>query len=141
MQQDYQSFFGAFFPFLNTKKPLDFNRCITYRNTNPKFNGYSLLRKNIPDDGANNERRAPLTLLTTPGCFGVGVKFGPLLGELAADSLLNLERAEEIAAARVLDDGVDASAEENAALNKGGLSKKEETEEEENLKKLAQDVY
>jgi hypothetical protein len=95
MQADYQNFFSALFPYLDTRKPLDFNRCITYRNYNPKFNGYSLLRKKIGDD---------LTMVTTPGCFGVGVKFGPILGELAADTALGNEKQME--AMMMHDDGM-----------------------------------
>jgi len=98
MQNDYKSFFGAVFPYLSTEKALDFNRCITYRNKNPKFNGYSLLKKTIRagDDS--------LTLVTTPGCFGVGVKFGPVLGELAANTVLDKEGVHE--SIRMHEDGV-----------------------------------
>eukprot|EP00928_Gymnodinium_smaydae_P054540 TRINITY_DN38293_c0_g1_i1.p2 TRINITY_DN38293_c0_g1~~TRINITY_DN38293_c0_g1_i1.p2 ORF type:complete len:482 (+),score=134.78 TRINITY_DN38293_c0_g1_i1:65-1510(+) len=92
---DYQRFFSVLFPYLDTSKALDFNRCITYRNKKPKFNGYSLLRKSMGD----------LNLFTTPGCFGVGVKFGPLLGELAADNVLGNASAHEVA--KVHEDGVE----------------------------------
>lgn len=95
MQNDYQNFFGKLFPYLDTRKALDFNRCITYRNHNMKFNGYSLLRKQIDDDK---------TIVTTPGCWGVGVKFGPILGELAADEALGNEKVLE--ATMMHDDGV-----------------------------------
>jgi len=94
MQDDYQNFFSVVFPYLDTRKALDFNRCITYRNHNPKFNGYSLLRKKIGDD---------LSLVTTPGCFGVGVKFGPILGELAANAAVGNEKA--LQATMIHDDG------------------------------------
>jgi len=94
MQADYQNFFSVTFPYLDTRKALDFNRCITYRNHNTKFNGYSLLRKNIGDD---------MTIVTTPGCWGVGVKFGPILGELAADVALGNEKSME--AMMMWDDG------------------------------------
>ena len=75
MAVQYADFFGALFPHLETEKALDFNRCVTYRNHNPAFSGTSLLEKPV-GEGA--------TLLTTPGCFGVGVKFGPALGQAAA---------------------------------------------------------
>ena len=71
----YQRFFGELFPFLKTDKPLDFNRCVTYRNHGANFGGTSILSKKFGD----------AQLLTTAGCFGVGVKFGPALGEAAAD--------------------------------------------------------
>lgn len=86
MQQDYQNFFSKCFPYLDTSKALDFNRCITYRNHQTKFNGYSLLKKELGDDR---------TIVTTPGCWGVGVKFGPLLGEFAADLALGNEKSME----------------------------------------------
>jgi hypothetical protein len=72
----YESFFGALFPHLETEQALDFNRCVTYRNHNPAFSGTSLLEKAVGSGDA--------TLVTTPGCFGVGVKFGPALGQAAA---------------------------------------------------------
>jgi len=72
----YQNFFGELFPFLNTAKPLDFNRCVTYRNHGAAFSGTSLLEKGVGSHGAS--------VMTTVGCFGVGVKFGPALGEAAA---------------------------------------------------------
>jgi len=96
MQNDYQNFFSALFPYLDTRKALDFNRCITYRNHNMKFNGYSLLRKQVGDD---------MSIVTTPGCWGVGVKFGPILGELAADTALGNEKSME--AMMMHDDGVE----------------------------------
>jgi hypothetical protein len=71
----YQNFFGALFPYLDTSAPLDFNRCVTYRNHGQHFSGTSLLEKKVGKDSS---------LLTTVGCFGVGVKFGPALGEAAA---------------------------------------------------------
>jgi cysteine synthase/glycine/D-amino acid oxidase-like deaminating enzyme len=74
----YQNFFGHLFPYLETEKPLDFNRCVTYRNHNTNFSGTSLLEKVI-GEGSNSS-----SLMTTPGCFGVGVKFGPALGQAAA---------------------------------------------------------
>ena len=64
------------FPFLDTAKPLDFNRCVTYRNHGAAFSGTSLLEKGVGSHGAS--------VVTTVGCFGVGVKFGPALGEAAA---------------------------------------------------------
>lgn len=76
MGEQYGKFFGALFPHLQTEKALDFNRCVTYRNHNPAFSGTSLLEK--PVGGADS------TVLTTAGCFGVGVKFGPALGQAAA---------------------------------------------------------
>ena len=78
MKVIYKSFFGSLFPFLDTRKPLDFNRCVTYRNHGSEFSGTSLLEKQIGEgpDGAS--------IMTTVGCFGVGVKFGPALGEAAA---------------------------------------------------------
>ena len=48
---------------------------MTYRNHNPNFSGTSIVEKNIGNRGK---------LLTTVGCFGVGVKFGPALGECAS---------------------------------------------------------
>ena len=78
MDDIYQRFFGPLFPFLSTEKPLDFNRCVTYRNYNPNFSGTSLVEKQI-GEGDNKS-----SLMTTVGCFGVGVKFGPALGEAAA---------------------------------------------------------
>ncbi|GMI12684.1 hypothetical protein TrLO_g4174 [Triparma laevis f. longispina] len=76
MADIYQNFFGALFPFLDTAKPLDFNRCVTYRNHRGHFSGTSILEKPVGGGGAS--------VLTTAGCFGVGVKFGPALGEAAA---------------------------------------------------------
>jgi len=113
MQADYQNFFSAVFPYLDTRKALDFNRCITYRNYNPKFNGYSLLKKQIGSD---------LSIVTTPGCYGVGVKFGPILGELAADAALGNDKALE--ATRIHNDAeVDdmTEAEKKAALALGDV--------------------
>ena len=79
MASTYQNFFGGLFPFLDTSEPLDFNRCVTYRNHNPNFSGTSIVEKNIGNRGK---------LLTTVGCFGVGVKFGPALGECASAHVL-----------------------------------------------------
>mmetsp|Transcript_86845 Transcript_86845/g.246018 ORF Transcript_86845/g.246018 Transcript_86845/m.246018 type:complete len:1126 (-) Transcript_86845:577-3954(-) len=76
MADIYQNFFGALFPFLDTRKPLDFNRCVTYRNHGAQFSGTSIVEKPVGGGDAS--------LLTTVGCFGVGVKFGPALGEAAA---------------------------------------------------------
>jgi len=78
MKMIYESFFGKLFPFLDTSKPLDFNRCVTYRNYGEEFSGTSILEKKIggEEEGAS--------IMTTVGCFGVGVKFGPALGETAA---------------------------------------------------------
>lgn len=75
MREIYGNFFGSLFPFLDTTKALDFNRCVTYRNFNPNFSGTSLLEKKVGNGGS---------LMITPGCFGVGVKFGPALGQAAA---------------------------------------------------------
>ena len=76
----YKNFFGALFPYLETEKPQDFNRCVTYRNHGAAFGGTSLLEKDIKDKAGEKKS----SLLTTVGCFGVGVKFGPALGEAAA---------------------------------------------------------
>jgi len=108
MQNDYQNFFSVLFPYLDTSKALDFNRCITYRNHNSKFNGYSLLRKQIGDKA----------IFTTPGCWGVGVKFGPVLGELAADHVLGNEKALE--ATRVHEDGATEELSEEEAKAREG---------------------
>ena len=54
---------------------VDFNRCVTYRNHGPAFSGTSLLEKDVGTDAK---------LMSTVGCFGVGVKFGPALGQAAA---------------------------------------------------------
>ena len=70
----YDNVFGTLFPHLKSK-PLDFNRCVTYRNYGPAFSGTSLVEKTTPG-GAS--------LMTSVGCFGVGVKFGPALGQAAA---------------------------------------------------------
>mmetsp|Transcript_635 Transcript_635/g.844 ORF Transcript_635/g.844 Transcript_635/m.844 type:complete len:888 (+) Transcript_635:131-2794(+) len=78
MRETYGKFFGTLFPYLETEKPLDFNRCVTYRSHNSNFSGTSLLHKKI-GDGATASN-----LMITPGCFGVGVKFGPALGQAAA---------------------------------------------------------
>ena len=75
MAEIYQTFFGELFPRLQTEKPLDFNRCVTYRNHGPAFSGTSLLEKDVGSDAK---------IMTTVGCFGVGVKFGPALGQAAA---------------------------------------------------------
>ena len=80
MADIYQNFFGNLFPYLETDKPLDFNRCVTYRNHGASFGGTSILEKDVV--GAGGEKTA--SVLTTVGCFGVGVKFGPALGEAAA---------------------------------------------------------
>ena len=79
MADIYQNFFGTLFPFLDTAAPLDFNRCVTYRNHNPNFSGTSILAKKTGSESS---------LLTTVGCFGVGVKFGPALGEAASAHVL-----------------------------------------------------
>jgi len=78
MAELYGAAFGSLFPYLETEKPLDFNRCVTYRNHIPVFSGTSLLEVNV-GKGDNSSQ-----MLTTAGCFGVGVKFGPVLGEAAA---------------------------------------------------------
>ena len=83
MAEIYQNFFGNLFPYLDTKQPLDFNRCVTYRNHGSHFSGTSILEKPVGGNGAS--------LLTTVGCFGVGVKFGPVLGEAAASHTLGEE--------------------------------------------------
>ena len=80
MAATYQRFFGACFPFLKTDTPLDFNRCVTYRNHAPAFSGTSLVVKGV----AQSQDEPPSSLMTTVGCFGVGVKFGPALGQAAA---------------------------------------------------------
>jgi len=81
MAKTYQNVFGSLFPYLQTEKPLDFNRCVTYRNLNSIFDGgTSLLEKKISDD---------CSVTTTPGCFGVGVKFGPALGEASTMNTLS----------------------------------------------------
>ena len=46
---------------------------------NPNFSGTSIVEKSIGSRGK---------LLTTVGCFGVGVKFGPALGECASAHVL-----------------------------------------------------
>lgn len=79
MEDIYGRVFGSLFPYLETEKPLDFNRCVTYRNHIPAFSGTSLLEVNV------GEGEKSSSMLTTAGCFGVGVKFGPVLGEAAAD--------------------------------------------------------
>lgn len=71
----YGKVFGTLFPFLETEKALDFNRCVTYRNHYPIFSGTSLLKAQPTPESS---------LVITPGCFGVGVKFGPALGQAAA---------------------------------------------------------
>lgn len=81
MKEIYQLFFGTLFPFLKTEKPLDFNRCVTYRNHGSQFSGTSLLEKSVSNKSS---------VLTTAGCFGVGVKFGPALGEAAASHALGM---------------------------------------------------
>jgi len=79
MAQTYGAVFGSCFPYLETEKPLDFNRCVTYRNHIPAFSGTSLLEVEVGEGDKTSK------MLTTVGCFGVGVKFGPVLGEAAAD--------------------------------------------------------
>lgn len=74
MAETYRAVFGGLFPYLETETPLDFNRCVTYRNHIPAFHGTALLEKKVGES----------SLITTPGCFGVGVKFGPALGQAAA---------------------------------------------------------
>ena len=56
---------------------------MTYRNHGAEFSGTSLLEKPVGNGNAS--------LLTTVGCFGVGVKFGPALGEAAASHVLGDE--------------------------------------------------
>jgi len=82
MRRTYGHFFGSLFPYLETEVPLDFNRCVTYRNHNSIFSGTSLLQKVVGDPADASTPTA--SLMTTPGCFGVGVKFGPALGQAAA---------------------------------------------------------
>ena len=84
MKELYQRVFGTLFPHLECETPLDFNRCVTYRNHNPVFSGTSILEKKLPGDNAGS-------LLTTVGCFGVGVKFGPALGQAAAAHVMGLD--------------------------------------------------
>jgi len=84
MAATYKRVFGALFPFLHTEKALDFNRCVTYRNRNPHFSGTSLLTKSVGDTGSSK-------IMVSPGCYGVGVKFGPALGEAAAAHSLGNE--------------------------------------------------
>jgi len=79
MADTYKRVFGSLFPYLETEKPLDFNRCVTYRNHIPSFSGTSLLEVDVGEGEKSSK------MLTTAGCFGVGVKFGPVLGEAAAD--------------------------------------------------------
>jgi len=79
MAEIYEKVFGSCFPYLETEKPLDFNRCVTYRNHIPAFSGTSLLEVDVGEGEKTSK------MLTTAGCFGVGVKFGPVLGEAAAD--------------------------------------------------------
>merc|ERR1712188_94798 len=79
MAETYKRVFGSLFPYLETEKPLDFNRCVTYRNHIPQFSGTSLLEVDVGEGDKSS------SMLTTVGCFGVGVKFGPVLGEAAAD--------------------------------------------------------
>jgi len=84
MESTYKRVFGTLFPYLESEKALDFNRCVTYRNMNTMFDGgTSILEKKISDE---------TSLITTPGCFGVGVKFGPALGELATSHVLGNDK-------------------------------------------------
>ena len=53
MADIYQNFFGKLFPFLDTHKPLDFNRCVTYRNHGAAFSGTSLLEKPVGSHGSS----------------------------------------------------------------------------------------
>jgi hypothetical protein len=39
MAETYRAVFGGLFPYLETETPLDFNRCVTYRNHIPAFHG------------------------------------------------------------------------------------------------------
>ena len=39
MAKTYQGVFGSLFPYLETENPLDFNRCVTYRNHIPAYHG------------------------------------------------------------------------------------------------------
>jgi glycine/D-amino acid oxidase-like deaminating enzyme len=77
MARTYAKFFGSLFPYLETEKALDFNRCVTYRTHDQRFSGTSLVDKQI---GEGDEMS---NIVTTVGCFGVGVKFGPALGQAA----------------------------------------------------------
>jgi len=86
MAEIYQNFFGTLFPYLETSAPLDFNRCVTYRNHGTAFGGTSILEKDVEIKGQKTA-----SILTTVGCFGVGVKFGPALGEAAAAHANGLE--------------------------------------------------
>jgi hypothetical protein len=78
MSRVYQKFFGSLFPYLETEKALDFNRCVTYRTHDQRFSGTSLVDKIV---GEGDETSS---IVTSVGCFGVGVKFGPALGQAAA---------------------------------------------------------
>ena len=80
MAEIYQKFFGTLFPHLQTDKALDFNRCVTYRNHGSAFSGTSLLEKTVGTTDGDTAAK----IMTTVGCFGVGVKFGPALGQAAA---------------------------------------------------------
>jgi len=102
----YEKFFGTLFPYLETEKALDFNRCVTYRNFDSRFSGTSLVDKVVGKEGEEPTSR----LMTTVGCFGVGVKFGPALGQAAAAHTFeeDLEEGMHVfksGAPRVVDDG------------------------------------
>lgn len=86
MASIYQKFFGTLFPHLETDNALDFNRCVTYRNHRSAFSGTSLVEKRIiaPTTVEGKDASTAGSLMTTVGCFGVGVKFGPALGQAAA---------------------------------------------------------
>merc|ERR1712013_242185 len=79
MAEIYGKFFGGLFPYLETEKALDFNRCVTYRNFDTRMSGTSLVDKVVGEEGETKSN-----IITTVGCFGVGVKFGPALGQAAA---------------------------------------------------------
>ena len=63
--------------FTNLGLPIDFNRCVTYRNTDTSVNGLSFLNANYfnPAEGASQTS----SLLTTLGCYGVHVKYSSIM--------------------------------------------------------------
>ena len=99
----------------------------------------------ISDSVAGGPLNLRFNLLMTPGCFGVGVKFGPVLGELAADRLLGsmAERPEELAAACVRVDGVDVDEAELAGAGGvgDGMNNNASKADREEQQRLMAEVY
>jgi cysteine synthase len=65
----------------NLGVPIDFTRCITYRNTSPSMAGIGFLEAKFSQEHNRNEEHHFPTLITTLGCYGVHVKYGSIIAD------------------------------------------------------------